>query len=366
MQSNRSAKRANGRPRADPSQGLPRRVYLRHSAFYYVHHDGRWERLGKDLAEAKKLAAALNSDLPLTGTMNAWFDEWTKELDARVKADQLAPRTREDYVDALDFLRPFFGSMRPESIESRHVAQYLDVGRDNDRAVRANRERAALSVCLSWMVRRGHGGLKINVAKGVARNTEKARERYVSDSEFHSVLKACPPSVGVWIELVYRTLQRPADVLSWTFSKNVVADNEGVKTLSFVQSKTRARVSIKLTKVLSKTIDRLVVERKKKGVKSDFLVCREDGKKYTLSGITSMATRAIVDSGVKDFSPYDAKSKGATDMFTSGVQIEQIQHLCAHDSVKTTERYIRQHLQTTVSPNDRSLVAKKTKSAAPK
>ena len=125
MQSNRSAKRANGRPRADPSQGLPRRVYLRHSAFYYVHHDGRWERLGKDLAEAKKLAAALNSDLPLTGTMNAWFDEWTKELDARVKADQLAPRTREDYVDALDFLRPFFGSMRPESIESRHVAQYL-------------------------------------------------------------------------------------------------------------------------------------------------------------------------------------------------------------------------------------------------
>ena len=110
MQSNRSAKRANGRPRADPSQGLPRRVYLRHSAFYYVHHDGRWERLGKDLAEAKKLAAALNSDLPLTGTMNAWFDEWTKELDARVKADQLAPRTREDYVDALDFLRPFFGS----------------------------------------------------------------------------------------------------------------------------------------------------------------------------------------------------------------------------------------------------------------
>ena len=204
------------------------------------------------------------------------------------------------------------------------------------------------------------------MAKGVARNTEKARERYVSDSEFHSVLKACPPSVGVWIELVYRTLQRPADVLSWTFSKNVVEDNEGVKTLSFVQSKTRARVSIKLTKVLSKTIDRLVVERKKKGVKSDFLVCREDGKKYTLSGITSMATRAIVDSGVKDFSPYDAKSKGATDMFTSGVQIEQIQHLCAHDSVKTTERYIRQHLQTTVSPNDRSLVAKKTKSAAPK
>ena len=59
-----------GRPRKQPGLGLPKRVYLRSGTFYYVHHDGRWENLGKDFASAKKLADTYNTQSPLVGTLS--------------------------------------------------------------------------------------------------------------------------------------------------------------------------------------------------------------------------------------------------------------------------------------------------------
>ena len=221
-----------GRPRKNPEQGLPVRVYLKSGSFYYVHHDGHWERLGKDLASATTKAAAYNSGKSLAGTMAPWLDEWLLELAKKVKAGELAPRTQSDYTKACVPLKAFFGHMLPTEIETPHVTAYVDLGRDAERAVRANREKAALSSCMSWMVARGKGGLKSNPCKGAPRNSETRRERYISDDEYSSVYEVASAPVKAWMELVYRTLQRPADILKWTRNNIVSEGGKGVDLFS--------------------------------------------------------------------------------------------------------------------------------------
>jgi integrase len=51
----------------------------------------------------------------------------------------------------------------------------------------------------------------------------------------------------------------------------------------------------------------------------------------------------------------DLKGKGATDMWLSGVRIEDIQMLCGHKNKSTTEIYIKQRWRETAQPNMVSL-----------
>lgn len=337
-----------GRPRKIPSQGLPTRLYLRSGTAWYVRPDGKWVKLGRNLDEAIRLARQFNRDQPVAGTMAYWLDEWVKELDARVKAGHLAARTRADYVDALKPLKVCFGAMAPQSIQPRDVAAYLALGRNHGRSVRANRERAALSACFTWLVINGHGGVTINPCRGVPRNPETERKRYVEDDEFTKVMNVAPASVKAWAELIYRTLQRPADILRWTHANIIAVD--GQRFLQFQQSKTKAWLKIVMTPSLEGILAAVAATRE---VKSRFLISREDGLAYTEHGLASMFRKATVAAKVKDFAPYDLKAKGATDLYQAGRPIEEISALCGHDSVKTTEIYVKQHLRRAVQPNER-------------
>ena len=120
--------------------------------------------------------------------------------------------------------------------------------------------------------------------------------------------------VRCWMELIYRTLQRPTDILSWTRSKNLIKQ-DGKDFLSFRQSKTGAPILIVVSRQLHDIFETLRLERERQGTKSDFLVPREDGGQYTYDGLTSISWRYISKSGVKDFGIYDCKAKGATDMY---------------------------------------------------
>jgi len=54
---------------------------------------------------------------------------------------------------------------------------------------------------------------------------------------------------------------------------------------------------------------------------------------------------------LQDLTPTPLKAKGATDMWLSGVPLEKIQVLCGHDSVTTTEIYVKCRWRGTVEPN---------------
>jgi integrase len=342
-----------GRKRKDDSQGLPPRVYLRRGTFFYAHRDtGRWENLGKDLATARKRAEHFNDPTGTFGTMAWYLDAFLADCRQRVAAKTLAQRTVDDYEGALPPLRAFFGAMLPAEVQPTHVAEYLDIGAKSMRGVRANRERACLSSCMSWMLRSGHGAIKVNPcmrASGVRRNPEAPRERYVTDAEFVAVHDAAPAQVRLMMELIYRTLQRPeVDVLAWTPAN--IRQKDGGRVLHFRQSKTGRLIDIGLVGGLERLVDQAVGEVP---VLRQPIVHTRSGEAYSYSGISAMLKRAQRKAGVAAFGFRDLKGKGATDMWLAGEPIERIQLLCGHAKKTTTEVYIKARWRETAAPNAR-------------
>lgn len=347
-----------GRKRKDSSLGLPPRVYLRHGSFYYVHQTGKWENLGRDLGVARKRAAHYNDPTGTYGTV-AWFlDQFLIDFRQLVAANKRSARTLQDYeADAIP-LKAYFGEMLPSEVTPHHVSSYLGIGAEVGRSVRANRERACLSSCMSWMLRNNHGAIKINPcmrASGVQRNAETERDRYVTDEEYLAVYEAGNRAVRLMMELVYRTLQRPeVDVLSWT-PANIIK-KAGVPVLRFVQSKTKRQIDIglegRLAEIVTEAIGEVPALRQP-------IVHTLKGGAYTYDGISAMLKQAQERvrktvpalSLMPSFGFRDLKGKGATDMWLAEVPIERIQLLCGHKQKSTTEKYIKARWRETAAPN---------------
>ncbi len=341
-----------GRKRKDDSQGLPARVYMRSGTFYYVHPTGKWENLGRELGSARKKAEHYSDPTGTYGTM-AWFlDQFIADCEQRVRAGNLKQRTLDDYTGDLPVLKAFFGDMLPTEIEPNHVTEYLTIGLDGGRGVSANREKACLSSCLSWMLRSPihNAGLQINPclrASGVRRNPEKKRERYVTHDEYKAVFAVAGRSVRLMMELVYRTLQRPeVDVLAWTPSN--IRKKSGGEVLSFRQSKTQKLIDIGLTGELCELVRVAIGEVPQL---RQPIVHTLEGTAYTYDGLSAMLKRHQVKAGVASFGFRDLKGKGATDMWLAGEPIERIQMLCGHASKSTTEIYIKARWTETAAPN---------------
>ena len=356
--------------------GLEARVYLNHGSYYYVHRDGRWEPLGKDKEAANRIGRLHNDPDSMHGTMVYWLDQFLVHCEERVRAGTLAPRTLEDYQEAImaptatrerGALREYFKPpARPADITSDMVQDFLLTNAELGRPTPANRERAALSACISWLKRTGKvKGLPENPclrSAGVQRNPETKRSRYVTHDEYREVFKVAGWSERLMMELTYRTLQRPeSDIIGWT-SHNLITEN-GERKIFHKQNKTGVELKIglpaevvtMLAKALGTDEDRKVVKLKQP------LVHRLDGDHYTYDGLCSMLKRSIDVANISrkargqekiaSFGFRDLKGKGATDMWLAGVPIEQIQLLCGHKHKSTTEVYIKQRWRETAVPN---------------
>jgi len=77
-----------GRKRKDNSLGLPPRVYAKHGAFYYVHEDNRWERIGTDLAEARKRGVLYADPESRFGTVGYWLEMFLIHCQERTAIDR--------------------------------------------------------------------------------------------------------------------------------------------------------------------------------------------------------------------------------------------------------------------------------------
>ncbi|TAM24081.1 MAG: integrase [Candidimonas sp.] len=334
------------------------RLSYRYSKFWYRHRNGKWEDVGTDINAAKVRAALYNDPKGVYGTTGYWLGMFIVDCEARVKSRDLAKRTVDGYKKDVEELKVFFDTMLPEDITPNDVQTYLDEGRKAERAVRANRERACLSSCLSWLIRTGKTHMKVNPcmrASGVQRNPETKRQRYVTDAEYQAVYSVAPAMVKLMMELVYRTLQRPeVDVLAWTPSNIKVKGDS--KVLRVKQSKTGKVLDIGLAAQFQQIVEQATGVDP---VPLRPLIHTREGKHYTYDGISSMLKRAqakarknIADmAGMPSFGFRDLKGKGATDMWLSGVPIERIQLLCGHANKATTETYIKARWSETATAN---------------
>lgn len=349
-----------GRKRAggDPLGLAGTRLAYRRNKFWYRHRDGRWESVGTDIIEAKRRAATYNEDAGTGNTMSHWLDMFLIDCEARVAADDMSARTLKDYRLNVVELKVFFGDMHPDSITPETVQSYLDEGKRAGRAVRANRERACLSSCLSWLMRTGKCRLPANPcmrASGVKRNTEGKRERYVTDEEYRAVYDRAPTQVRLMMDLVYRTLQRPeSDVIFWTPAN--IRTKGGVKVLLVEQNKTGTTMEIALDGHLAELVNAAIGDVP---VLRQPIIHTRQGEGYTYDGISAMLKRAQekarkevpVLAAMEPFGFRDIKGKGATDMWLAGVPIEQIQLLCGHKHKSTTETYVKARWRETVASN---------------
>lgn len=353
-----------GRTRKSNPLDLPRNVHFKHGAFYWVAPGTRsWLPLGKDIAVAREEGRRRNGDAPgvIHGSIQYYGDRFLLHCAERVKARTLSPRTRDDYAASAVEINDVFGDMHPTALTANHVSTFLEDEAMAGRAVRANRDRSYLSAMFSWMLRKAEcPGLELNPclkSAGVQRNPESKRDRYVTDHEYSTISARAPQMVRDAMALEYFTLQRPGDILRLTRA-NVVPHN-GRRVLMLTQSKTGKTVRISLEGELEVIIDRLIAQADLRTL----LYARRGknrGKAYTENSISGMIRKYCNPrhgEKIASFGLQDLKAKGATDMYQRGVPLEQIQVLCGHASVTTTEIYVKRHLTQVAAPNRLALPA---------
>lgn len=362
--------------RRKTDDGLVPRVYFNNGAYFYVHKSpARWERLGTDKEVANAKGRLYNDPNNLRGTLVYWLDIFLADCEQRVKAGTLAQRTLDDYRDAIEVkprrngepsksgaLRTYFAPpITPTDLLPDMVQEFLDDSAAAGRGKRGNMEKAALSSCISWLIRKGKvPGLVVNPclrASGIKRNPERKRDIYVETDWYNEVYALAQPSVKLMMQLAYRTLQRPeSDIILWT--TKVLTTERGRRLLKFRQNKTGKDLAV----VLDADLDALV--RAELGTVvglEQHLIRTRDGKAYTYDGLSAMLRRYIKKANedrksaglpaMQSWGFRDLKGKGATDMWRAGIPIESIQMLCGHEDKSTTEIYVKQRWSQAAEPN---------------
>jgi site-specific recombinase XerD len=281
------------------------------------------------------------------GTVSALIDWYLINV-----AKKKASRTYEDNIKEAVYLKAGLGHIPTKELRPKHVAKYLTQRADDGAAVRGNREKALLSHCFTKAM--VEGWIDANPCRGVHRNRERPRERMIDDVEAAAVYAEATASVRRMMTLIYATCQRPEDclLLGPANIKRIEKDGREIRVLRLRQAKTGKALDIQVTGELEQLVNECLAE----SVIRQTFVHREDGKRYSYSGLSAMFRRYVKKCGLKDFGLYDLKGKAATDMFRSGIALEQIQHLLGHASIKTTEIYIKARLPDLVAPTARPMV----------
>lgn len=300
---------------------LPQRMYLSHGAYFYVTRENKWIPLGRDLDKAKLKWCELDGGEPQTG-MTALIHRYMIEV-----APLKAPRTYADNKTESLKLLAVFGKMNPQDIKPHHVAKYLDL-RGKDAPVRANREKALLSHVFTMGMR--WGVVDSNPCRGVHRNKEGSRDRYISDEEFKQVWNKANLTIRCLMDIGYLTAQRIGDILDIGM-RDITKDG-----ILFDQNKTGKKILIGMNDDLQSVIDRC--RRIHPTVKGLTLFHNRVGKQYTYDGFDSMWQRAKKKTEVKDFHFHDIRAKALTDAKRSGLDAQM---LAGHATEAMTAHYVK-------------------------
>lgn len=367
-----------GRKRKDGNAlGLEKRVYWRRGQLKYIHPDGREEPLGTDIAKANERARIYNDPESRYGSLGYWMDAFIADALAGRLFKKRAPRTIRDNIKEAAMLKTVFDRVSPFDLvnDPSLLTTYRDIrsnglpaSPENPDGVqgaptRCNRELSFLSAVYSWLIENNKcPGLIVNPVSLIARNTEEPKDRYVEDADYRAVYGIAQRSICMAMTLVYITLQRPEDVLSLPRNPVRVKSVAGTarRVLSVTQNKTGATVDIEVTPELDEALAMLTppagrgnvarlepflihgTGRKKRNSKAK----GKQSSKYTVDGMGAMIRRCCKAADVGSFGLMDVRAKGATDMYLRGVPLERIQLLMGHESVQTTEIYIKRMLQT--------------------
>jgi integrase len=300
---------------------LPRRVYLRFGTYYFVHPDGKWESLGRELGEAMRRWDELVHRRFAARTLDDLFERYEAEI-----VPTKATSTQRGNLMELARLRPVFGKAAPDAVTAQHIYAYLD---KRSAKVRANREIALLSDVYQKAIR--WGVATKNPCKGVERNKERRRERDVQDWEYQAVYALANPTVQVAMDLAVLTGLRQGDILRIRLAD---IGPDGLKTIT---GKTGARVIFEMTPGLAETIAR--AKKLPRRINSLYLLAGRTGQPYTSDGFRAMWQRLMIKAIdrhiiTERFTFHDLRAVAAS-------RSDRPRELLTHTSEKQTQTYLR-------------------------
>lgn len=286
--------------------------------------------LGSDLLTAKKKWAELEGQRFISGTV-------TDIRDRHLKSDGklVSPRTQFDREDYWKRLAPVFGHVPMDNLRSEDMFRYFDA---RSAKHSAKKELKYLSVLCTWALSRGLMTVKHPLAGGMMKlmKAPGGRTRYVTDEEFAAVKAQAHPVMRDYLDLLYLTGQRPADIRKLTWSD--LFDGH----LHIRQGKTQVALRIAVVGALSECLEHI---RKRGVVGLRLLVDPKGGALKEFGWARSEFDRARNASGV-DFQLRDLRAKAATDSET----MTQARKLLGHSTENMTAHYVKKHAGEKVQP----------------
>jgi integrase len=296
---------------------LPRNVYLRHGAYYFVK-GGKWTRIGKTLKEALNRYAGLYE--AQEGTVPALIAKALPTILVGVK-----PSTAKQYEIAARKLAKAFAEYLPEEVTQADVKKMMQ-----EMSATPNMANRCLSLLRNVFDYALGIYVTTNPCIGAKRHKELKRDRLVTYEELSAIYQQAGPRLRVIIDLLLRTGQRVGDVLA---IKRADLLPEGIQ---FRQQKTGSKVIVAWNSEL-----REVVARAKglhENIKALTLLHNRRGKTPDYRTVRQQWDLACERAKVTDAHLHDLRAMAATWAKRQG---QNATLLLGHTNVVQTDRYLR-------------------------
>jgi integrase len=314
-----------GRPR-NQDKHLPKRMYERRGAYFFVDSNGKWNPLGREYGRAIEKYNRLNDDPVEVATIGDLIDRYMRE-----ESPTKAAATHKSNQKHARFLRAAFGRIQPPELTTRAIYMYMDA---RNAPVVANRELAMLSHMFKKAIR--WGIVDSNPCLGVERNPEKPRDRYIEDWEYQAFRQFIPAQLAAYMDLKLLTGLRQKDMLSLRIDQ---LKEDGIH---IHVSKTKRHMIIRWSDFLKQSVDAALAARTTHPAKaSAYVFCTRKGRQYTSDGFRTIWQRWMTNAVKKGilqerFREHDLRAKTGSD-----TDLAHAVSLLSHMDRKTTQRHYR-------------------------
>ncbi|RWC90053.1 MAG: integrase [Mesorhizobium sp.] len=233
--------------------------------------------------------------------------------------DDLAPRTRRDYVGLIKVIEKDFGDFPLSALGDRRTRDIFMSWRD--KRAKASRRQAdyswqVLARILSWA--HGRGLVIANPCEKGGRVYRGSRAEFVwTDADEAAFLASAPKHLHLALTLALWTGQRQGDLLrlAWT-------QYDG-KVIRLQQGKTGARVQVPVGAPLKAALD---ANRGKSGP----ILLNSDGEPWTADGFRSSWRKACAAAGIVGVTFNDLRGTAVTRLAIAGCTEAEIATITGH------------------------------------
>jgi hypothetical protein len=256
---------------------LPKKVHQKNGRYYYVHAN-KWNPLSRVEEGIPALYRALKS---FTVERPATYGQVMIRYMAEALSE-LKPASQPEYERILTGrLQHHFGHMILGTLKPSHVAQYLELRKQEGAPIGGNREKAVLGSVCSWAMR--FGWLESNPCHGVRRNKETPNRAYVTDDVYRAAFDRASPALQDLVAVALLTGWRQTDMRIMTPAAITA------KGLKIRQSKDGKLREMEWSRTLSFFVQRALERSKKAG--SPYLFVSPRGLQWSVDGLQSAMRR---------------------------------------------------------------------------